>query len=76
MSEYKIAAALIKASKNPVKTADIPTEQFFETINRNAHEPNLLADYVFEHNLNRQRALFVRLEATDQAGFPRIDRTT
>ncbi|XP_041983230.1 uncharacterized protein LOC121736207 [Aricia agestis] len=73
MMDYRIAAALINAFQQPYEDSQY-TEQFIETINRNMNRPNLLADYVVERNLNRQRATFVRLEVNDQTfeDFPRL----
>ncbi|KAJ8720682.1 hypothetical protein PYW08_006147 [Mythimna loreyi] len=72
MTDYKIAAALINAFQEPYEDS----QQFVDIINRNMHKPNLLADYVIEHNLNRHRAAFVRLEKNDQTleDFPRLSQ--
>lgn len=36
------------------------------------NKPNLLADYVDQHGLNRQRVAFERLEANLLQDFPRL----
>ncbi|KAJ8736536.1 hypothetical protein PYW08_007192 [Mythimna loreyi] len=62
--DFKIAAALINCYQEPYEDSPY-TNDFVQIINENIHKPNRLADYVLEHNINRQRVSFERLDADD-----------
>lgn len=70
----RIAAALVNANQLPYEDSRF-TEQFIEMIERNRNRPNLLADYVERHRLDRQRVAFFRMDATNPEinDFPRMD---
>lgn len=72
-SDYKIAAALINCYQDTYEDSAYSND-FIQSINRNLHKLNLLAVYVHENNLNRQRATFTRLEASipQVADFPEV----
>ncbi|GBP09565.1 hypothetical protein EVAR_76566_1 [Eumeta japonica] len=72
-TDFKIAAALINCFQEPYEDSRY-TDDFIASINRNTHKTNLLAAYVLENNLNRQRASFIRLDANNPevSDFPEL----
>ncbi|GBP34211.1 hypothetical protein EVAR_30764_1 [Eumeta japonica] len=72
-TDFKIAAALINCFQKPYEDSRY-TDDFIASINRNIHKTNLLAAYVLENNLNRQRASFIRLDAhnPEVSDFPEL----
>lgn len=50
------------------------THEFIESIRLNLNKPNLLADYVEQNNLSRQRVTFDRLDIDNQLVFPELTR--
>lgn len=73
MTDFRIAAALINAFQEPYADSQY-SDEFINIVNTNMHKPNLLADYVEQHNMNRQRVAFERLEANppNLQDFPRL----
>lgn len=65
INDFKIAGAIINCFQDPFEDSQY-SDQFIECIRLNLNKPNLLADYVEENNLNRQRITFDRLEADNQ----------
>lgn len=65
--DFQNAAALINAFQTPIQDS-IHASSFVNIINERFEIPNLLADYVIRHNINRQRASFERL-SSDQPIF-------
>ncbi|CAH2088674.1 unnamed protein product [Euphydryas editha] len=72
MKDFKIAAAIINCFQEPYEDSRY-TNQFIDIIN-NVNNHNHLCDYVLEHNLNRQRVAFIRMQAdlSELADFPRL----
>lgn len=72
-NDFKIAGALINCFQEPYADSQY-TNEFIEAIRVNLHKPNLLADYVIQRNLNRQRVTFERMEADNQhlTDFPQL----
>lgn len=73
MVDFKITAAIINATRHPYED-HMYAEQFIRIINERMNEPNEMAEYVINHNLNRQRVAFVRLDGNDPDfdDFPRL----
>ncbi|CAH2109131.1 unnamed protein product [Euphydryas editha] len=72
MKDFKIAAAIINCFQEPYEDSRY-TNQFIDIIN-NVNNHNHLCDYVLEHNLNRQKVAFIRMQADlpELADFPRL----
>lgn len=71
--DFKIAAAIMNCFQDPY--TDSPyTNAFIDIININIGRPNLLAEYVDNNHLNRQRAIFSRLvaDSPEVTDFPRL----
>lgn len=73
MTDFRIAAAVINATRHPYEDSRY-AEQFINIINENINRENELAEYVREHNLNRQRVAFVPIDANNEAfnDFPQL----
>lgn len=71
--DFKIAGAITNCFQQPFDDSQY-TEGFIETINRNVHKPNLLADFVEQNNLNQRRVAFIRLNANSEevSDFPSL----
>lgn len=72
-TDFRIAAAIINRFQEPYSDS-VYVHEFINLINENINRPNLLADYVIAHNLNRQRATFSRLvaDSPEVTDFPRL----
>ncbi|XP_063538105.1 uncharacterized protein LOC134747411 [Cydia strobilella] len=73
-NDVRIAAALTNVFKEPL--GDSPyANQIIEIINERREIPNLLGNYVVQHNINRQRAAFRNMtdaEVVEVTRFPRL----
>lgn len=70
--DFRIAASLINAF-HPVVVDNSHATEFIRIINSKINMPNLLYDYVELKSLNRQRAIFLRIDANHLfIDFPRM----
>lgn len=72
-TDFRIAAAIINRFQEPYSDS-VYVQHYINLISENVNRPNLLADYVIAHNLNRQRATFSRLvaDSPEVSDFPRL----
>ncbi|XP_045504033.1 uncharacterized protein LOC123700757 [Colias croceus] len=66
MTDFRITAAIINATRRPYEDS-IYAEQFITIINENINRENELAEYVRQHNFNRQRVAFEPIDANNAA---------